>query len=165
MFICDHKSRGHCDSKRHNTHMCSIKLTIFLISYEWQWDNKLCQNKTVFSQSSDFNFSMKCQGSAHKIHNLNSHNGWQRVWHWTGERYQPPALIAHDRFGGGSVMVWGGSPWLRGQNSTSARGISLGSTTETMSLSLLLCSMPVGMRIYSSFKMKYQSPSCMCCPR
>ena len=31
-----------------------------------------------------------------------------RVWRRPGERYQPPAMIPHDRYGGGSVMVWGG---------------------------------------------------------
>ena len=39
---------------------------------------------------------------------LDFHDRWPRLWHRTGERYQPPAMIAHDRYGGGSVMAWGG---------------------------------------------------------
>ena len=31
-----------------------------------------------------------------------------RVWRRVGERYTDPARVAHDRYGGGSVMVWGG---------------------------------------------------------
>ena len=37
---------------------------------------------------------------------LDFHNGQQRVWQWTGEHYQPPAMIAHNHYRGGSVMVW-----------------------------------------------------------
>ena len=36
------------------------------------------------------------------------HDGWQRVWHQSGEHSQPPAVIAHDCYGGGSVMILGG---------------------------------------------------------
>ena len=32
----------------------------------------------------------------------------RRVWRRVGERYTDPARVAHDRYGGGSVMVWGG---------------------------------------------------------
>ena len=51
-----------------------------------------------------------------------------------------------------------GSPWLGGQNSISARGVLLDSTTETVSLSLLLCPMPVCMGMHSSVKMTMQEP-------
>ena len=51
-----------------------------------------------------------------------------------------------------------GSPWLEGQNSITVRGMSLGSTTETMSLSLSLCPTPVGMGMHSSFRMTMQEP-------
>ena len=33
--------------------------------------------------------------------------GGKGFWRRTGERYQPPAMIEHDRYGGGGVMVWG----------------------------------------------------------
>ena len=39
---------------------------------------------------------------------LDFHDGRQRVWSRTGERYKPLAMTAHDRYAGGSVMVWGG---------------------------------------------------------
>lgn len=32
----------------------------------------------------------------------------RRVWRRVGERFTDPARVAHDRYGGGSVMVWGG---------------------------------------------------------
>ena len=51
-----------------------------------------------------------------------------------------------------------GSPWLGGQNCTSTRGMSLGSTTQTMLLSFLLCSIPVGIEMHSSFKTTVQEP-------
>ena len=35
---------------------------------------------------------------------LDFHDGRQRVWSRTWERYQPRAMIAHDSYGGGSVM-------------------------------------------------------------
>ena len=38
---------------------------------------------------------------------LSFHEGRQRVLRRTGERYQPPSMIAHDRYEGCSVMVWG----------------------------------------------------------
>ena len=31
-----------------------------------------------------------------------------RVWRRDGERMDPANVIQHDRFGGGSVMIWGG---------------------------------------------------------
>ena len=51
-----------------------------------------------------------------------------------------------------------GSPRLGEQNSTYAKGMSLGSTTETMSLSPLLCPTPVGMGRHSSFMTTMQEP-------
>ena len=33
---------------------------------------------------------------------------WWQVWHRHGERYQNDCLVQTDRWGGGSVMVWGG---------------------------------------------------------
>ncbi len=36
------------------------------------------------------------------------HDGRRRVWRMTGERYADCCVAEHDRFGGGSVMVWGG---------------------------------------------------------
>ena len=32
----------------------------------------------------------------------------RRVWRRFGECYTDPTNVAHDRYGGGSVMVWGG---------------------------------------------------------
>src|SRR4029434_10043444 len=32
----------------------------------------------------------------------------ERVWRSQGERYAACNIVQHDRFGGGSVMVWGG---------------------------------------------------------
>ena len=51
-----------------------------------------------------------------------------------------------------------GSPWLGGQNSKSARRMSLGSTKETMSLSPLLWSTPAGMGMHLPFKTTRQEP-------
>ena len=36
------------------------------------------------------------------------HDGRRRVWRMQGERYADCCVAEHDRFGGGSVMVWGG---------------------------------------------------------
>jgi len=36
------------------------------------------------------------------------HDGRRRVWRTGGERYADCCVIEHDRFGGGSVMVWAG---------------------------------------------------------
>ena len=36
------------------------------------------------------------------------HDGQQRILRRAGERYQPSTMIAHNRCGGGSVMIWGG---------------------------------------------------------
>ena len=41
------------------------------------------------------------QWSAHKLYSLNFQDGLRRVWRRTGERYHPPAMIAHDRYGDG----------------------------------------------------------------
>ena len=96
-------------------------------------------NKTVFSQSHDLNFSTHwSRVSSQNLQSPNSHDGWQTVWCQTGQHHKPPAMITHKWHGGVGVMVWGGITMTRrveGQNSTSARGMSLGSTTETMSLS------------------------------
>ena len=35
-------------------------------------------------------------------------DGRTRVWRRPGERYTPPCIASHDRWGGGSVMVWAG---------------------------------------------------------
>ena len=40
--------------------------------------------------------------------NLNHHDGRIRVFRRRGERFADNCLIEKDRFGGGSVMVWGG---------------------------------------------------------
>ena len=58
------------------------------------------------------------------------------------------------------VVSWfgEGSSWLRGQNFTPARGMSLCSATKTVSLSLLLCHMPVGVGMHLPFKMTMQEP-------
>lgn len=39
---------------------------------------------------------------------LDFHDGRRRVWRARGERFADPCVREHDRFGGGSVMVWGG---------------------------------------------------------
>ena len=40
--------------------------------------------------------------------NLSTADGRVRVFRWKGERFAQNFLLEHDRFGGGSVMVWGG---------------------------------------------------------
>lgn len=40
--------------------------------------------------------------------NLSTCDRRERVWRCRGERYAACNIIQHDRFGGGSVMVWGG---------------------------------------------------------
>ncbi|TWW56335.1 hypothetical protein D4764_08G0003220 [Takifugu flavidus] len=40
--------------------------------------------------------------------NLSTCDRRERVWRCCGERYAACNIIQHDRFGGGSVMVWGG---------------------------------------------------------
>ena len=42
--------------------------------------------------------------------NLSGSDGRVTVWRSTGERYQAANTIQHNRFGGGSVFVWGGIP-------------------------------------------------------
>ena len=32
----------------------------------------------------------------------------RRIWRHRGERYTNCAIVEHDRYGGGSLMVWGG---------------------------------------------------------
>lgn len=39
---------------------------------------------------------------------LDYHDGRRRVWRQSGERYVDCTVVEHDRYGGGSVMVWGG---------------------------------------------------------
>ena len=36
-------------------------------------------------------------------------DGWQRVYRRNGERFADTCVVERDRFGGGSVMVWGGN--------------------------------------------------------
>ena len=44
-----------------------------------------------------------------RIHiSLTQRNGRQRVWRRRGEQYMPNVVQEGDRFGQGSVMVWGG---------------------------------------------------------
>ena len=89
---------------------------------------------------------------------LGFHNGRQRVWRRTRERWQPPALIAKTAVEVGVSWFGEGSPWPRGQNFTSARAMSLGCTTETISLSLSLCPTPVGNRMHSPLNTTMQEP-------
>ena len=39
---------------------------------------------------------------------LDVRDGRKTIWHRVCERYTDPVKVAYDRFGGGSVMVWGG---------------------------------------------------------
>lgn len=39
---------------------------------------------------------------------LSFNDGRVRVWRRPGERFHDPCVMEHDRYGGGSVMVWGG---------------------------------------------------------
>ena len=39
---------------------------------------------------------------------LSFHDGRNRDWRRNGERYLDATIQEHDRYGGGSVMVWGG---------------------------------------------------------
>ena len=113
----------------------------------WCW---LCQRWTV-AQWSNVIFSDMLKFI------LDFHDGQQRVWCWTGKHYQPPAMIAHDHYGGGSVMVREGITMTgRTKLHLCCRRMSLGSTMETMSLSLLMCPMPVGMGMHSSVKTTMQ---------
>ena len=47
-------------------------------------------------------------------YNLDHHDGRIRVWRSLGERYAPHCVALHDRWGGGSVMVWAGV-WCTGR--------------------------------------------------
>ena len=58
------------------------------------WQVRLCR-PMLFTDESRFNLS----GS----------DGRVRVWRITGGRYQACNIVQYDRFGGGSVMVWGGT--------------------------------------------------------
>jgi len=40
--------------------------------------------------------------------NISIADGRVRVFRWKGERFAQNCLLERDRFGGGSVMVWGG---------------------------------------------------------
>ena len=40
--------------------------------------------------------------------NLSFNDGRARVWRRPGERYEDATVLEHNRYGGGSVMVWGG---------------------------------------------------------
>ena len=46
--------------------------------------------------------------------NVDDHDGRMRVWRRLGERYTAPCIALHDRWGGGSVMVWAGI-WSTGK--------------------------------------------------
>ena len=46
--------------------------------------------------------------------NVDHHDGRIRVWRRLGERYTAPCIALHDRWGGGSVMVWAGI-WSTGK--------------------------------------------------
>ena len=39
---------------------------------------------------------------------LDYHDGQRRVWRQKNERFKNCCVAEHDRFGGGSIMVWGG---------------------------------------------------------
>ncbi|XP_067685266.1 uncharacterized protein [Haliotis asinina] len=39
---------------------------------------------------------------------LDFHDGRRRVWRMKNERFANCNVVEHDRFGGGSIMVWGG---------------------------------------------------------
>ena len=39
---------------------------------------------------------------------LDQNDGLLRVWRRAGERFADPCIAEHDRYGGGSIMVWGG---------------------------------------------------------
>ena len=47
-------------------------------------------------------------------YSVDHHDGRTRVWRRPGERYTPPCIASHDRWGGGSVMVWAGI-WSTGR--------------------------------------------------
>ena len=93
----------------------------------------------MVSQSRD-NFSTKwSRVSSQYSQCLGVHDGRQRVRRRTGELYQPPAVMAHVRYGGGSVVVWGGIA-MTGRTGLYNRDVSW---------SLLLCAMPVRMEMHS----------------
>ena len=56
--------------------------------------NQRTWNRVVFSDESRFS--------------LSEADGRVRVWRRIGERYSDACVVERDRFGGGSVMVWGG---------------------------------------------------------
>ena len=85
--------------------------------------------------------------------------GDKRVWRRTGERSQLPAMIAHESYGGEKCYgLWSDHHHLEDGTPHLPGGISLVSTTETMSLSLLLYLTSVGMGMRSSFKTTMQEP-------
>ena len=55
--------------------------------------------------------------------NLSHHDGPYRVFRRRGERFADNCLIERDRFGGGSVMVWGGIMCRRKTNLIVVQGI------------------------------------------
>ena len=102
------------------------------LSFIWKWPR-------VNSQDSQrFDFMMGGKGFCVEL----------------GERYQPPAMIAHDRHGDGSVQ-FGGAITMTRTELNICQGLPLSSTAETMLLSLLFCPMPWGCTY----------PSCMRCTR
>ena len=54
--------------------------------------------------------------------NLSHHDGRIRIFRRRGERFADNCLIERDRFGGGSVMVWGGIMGSRETNLTGVQG-------------------------------------------
>ena len=75
----------------------------------------------MFSQSCDLNFIWKWpRVNSQDSQRFDFMMGGKGFCVELGERYQPPAMIAHDRHGDGSVQLGERSPWL-GQNLTFAR--------------------------------------------
>ena len=112
----------------------------------------------MFSQSCDLNFStIWSKVSSQNLRSFGVHDGWQTVRRRPGERCQLTDMIAHDRDGGGSVVVWGEITMVE-RAELHIRRMSLGSTTETILLSLLLFPTPVGMGMHSSFKTTMHEP-------
>ena len=94
------------------------------------------------------------------------HDGRQRVWRRTREHYQLQAMIAHDRYAGGSVMVWGGITMTGRTELHICRGNVTGLYYRDNVIEPIVAPyarLDGNALIFS--RRQWKSPLCMCCPR
>ena len=84
--------------------------------WHFLWGRQQCA-RVLFSDESRFN--------------LSHHDGRIQVFRKRGERFADNCLIERDRFGGGSVMVWGGIMGRRKKNSLLCKATSMLKVTLT----------------------------------